>query len=138
MTDNPTALPLTPEELVIMRDKHQWFASKSARWVSYSWSQVGELLATITAKDAEVAAQAETIERQDGHLNNYEQQVARLKRDYDAEVATLKAEVAALREALLDMRSIVIGYWSMDMTPAEIEADKTMTKARAALSPKEA
>lgn len=168
MTDNPTALPeplpaasfVFYQKLVDEGPNANWFMEVRqpllARW-----------LATITAKDAEIAAQAETIKRltkgweiasrntleAEAEVATLRSEVAALKSDLtlvikerdkmadkvtdlNTRAYTTEAEVAALREALLDMRSIVIGYWSMDMTPAEMDADETMTKARAALSPR--
>lgn len=90
MTDNPTAL--SAEELADWQRLYE--TNPIVRRVNDMH------VATITAKDAEIAAQAETIDQQNEeirHIHSDALFTRQMLADAEAEVATLKAEVAALR-----------------------------------------
>lgn len=100
MTDNPTAL--SAEELVVWAMPDAWPSNCPP-----DFHHVQRLLTTITAKDAEIAAQAEAIRMQGVEAEALTEEITALRSDLDgsqAEVATLKAEVARVtseRDTLL-------------------------------------
>jgi len=143
MTDN-TALPLTPEELALDAATLDRVPAWSRHVMVSSWPIV-RWLATITAKDATIAAQAETIERLMDDNEALRQSVGLWKRAEsvavrDANVA--EAEVAALREALTEARRDIVrrvAVFCSTTESAEHEARRlpVIKQIGAVLSPKE-
>ena len=132
MTDNPTALPLSAEEFekVVQQklDEVQVGYSGPQAPLVFIVGYIASQSATITAKDAQIAAQAETIER----LTKQGDETGRLLDDailaskrWLTRAEKAEAEVAALRRENEQLR-------------VDLKLADAAQHLPAALSPKEA